>query len=42
MKFAIVTGASRGLGEETAKNLLVKGYNLFTISRKRKRMNLKI
>ncbi|TFB24919.1 (S)-benzoin forming benzil reductase [Filobacillus milosensis] len=41
MKFAIVTGASRGLGEETAKNLLTQGYNLFTISRKRKTNELK-
>ncbi|SEP93193.1 (S)-benzoin forming benzil reductase [Piscibacillus halophilus] len=41
MKFAIVTGASRGLGEEVAKNLLEEGYNLFTISRKRKTNELK-
>lgn len=41
MKFAIVTGASRGLGEEVAKNLLDNGYNLFTISRKRKTNELK-
>ncbi|RPF55511.1 (S)-benzoin forming benzil reductase [Aquisalibacillus elongatus] len=41
MKFAIVTGASRGLGEEVAKNVIQQGYHLFTISRKRKTNELK-
>ncbi|GEL77468.1 (S)-benzoin forming benzil reductase [Tenuibacillus multivorans] len=41
MKFAIVTGASRGLGEEVAKNLLKQDYNLMTISRKRKTNEMK-
>ena len=34
MKFAIVTGASRGLGEEVAKLALSTGYNLLTVARK--------
>ncbi|WP_162297852.1 (S)-benzoin forming benzil reductase [Halalkalibacillus sediminis] len=41
MKFAIVTGASRGLGLEVSKNLLKNDYNLITISRKRKTNELK-
>ncbi|MBR7553406.1 SDR family NAD(P)-dependent oxidoreductase [Allobacillus sp. GCM10007491] len=34
MKFAIVTGASRGLGDETARLALKKGYHLITVARK--------
>ncbi|KDR95407.1 benzil reductase ((S)-benzoin forming) [Peptoclostridium litorale DSM 5388] len=34
MKYAIITGASRGLGNATAKKLIEKGYTLFCISRK--------
>ncbi|MFC0014946.1 MULTISPECIES: SDR family NAD(P)-dependent oxidoreductase [Allobacillus] len=34
MKFAIVTGASRGLGEEAARLALKKDYQLITIARK--------
>ncbi|WP_188206273.1 (S)-benzoin forming benzil reductase [Alkalibacillus aidingensis] len=41
MKFAIVTGASRGLGEEVAKNLLTNDYHVITISRKRKTNDFK-
>ena len=35
MKYAIITGASRGLGNATAKKLIEKGYTLFCISRKK-------
>ncbi|MDQ0351144.1 benzil reductase ((S)-benzoin forming) [Alkalibacillus filiformis] len=41
MKFAIVTGASRGLGEEVAKNLLKGDYHVITVSRKRKTNDFK-
>ncbi len=33
MKIAIVTGASRGLGYEAAKNFIEKGYDCITLSR---------
>ncbi|WP_027963547.1 (S)-benzoin forming benzil reductase [Halalkalibacillus halophilus] len=36
MKFAIVTGASRGLGHAVAKDLLEGEYHVITVSRKRK------
>ncbi|GAA0456961.1 SDR family NAD(P)-dependent oxidoreductase [Alkalibacillus silvisoli] len=41
MKFAIVTGASRGLGEEVAKNLLSNEHHVITVSRKRKTNDFK-
>ncbi|MET3682530.1 benzil reductase ((S)-benzoin forming) [Alkalibacillus flavidus] len=33
MKYAIVTGASKGLGKEVAKNLLQNGYHVYTVAR---------
>lgn len=34
MKYAIVTGASRGLGKESAMLALKEGYQLITLARK--------
>ncbi|MDQ0158744.1 SDR family NAD(P)-dependent oxidoreductase [Alkalibacillus salilacus] len=33
MKYAIVTGASKGLGKEVAKNLLQSGYHVISVAR---------
>ena len=38
-KYALITGASSGIGEEIARNLASKGFNLVITARRLERLN---